>query len=459
MLVFNYLGGVELKKLRKSSLVFIIFTLLISSISMTLFHDSAQANIPFDIEAESAMLIEAKTGKIIFQKNPDVALPPASMSKMMTEYLVLEAISEGHFDWDTVTSATTTAHFYGGIEGTSRVWLAEGEERTVRELYTALAVYSANDATVALAELVSGTETSFVELMNEKAQELGMTNTHFVNSTGLPNSLLGNYIAAGAAEDENLMSARDTAILARALVNNFPEILEFSSIPEKPAEYFNVRLINFNWMLEGNPDGRAKAHTYPEVDGLKTGFTELAQYCFTGTAEKNGMRLISVVMRSESKDSRFAETRKLLDYGFNNFVYKKVVSQGTVVEGIETLSLLKGKEKEVPVAVGEDLVTLIHKDEDSLYTLEYVPNPEYVDEEGRLMAPIAKGDVVGDVKLVYSGEIGYDFIQGENPEGLTLVAQEDVEKAGWFRLFMRAIADFFVGIWVSISEGIKGWFS
>jgi D-alanyl-D-alanine carboxypeptidase (penicillin-binding protein 5/6) len=449
-----------LKKLRKSFLVFFIFTLLISSINMTIFSGSAQANISFDIEAESSILIEAKTGKIIFQKNPDVALPPASMSKMMTEYLVLEGISEGHFDWDTVVSASDTAHFFGGLDGTSRVWLAAGEERTVRELYTALAVYSANDATVALAELVSGSETSFVQLMNEKAQELGMTNTHFVNSTGLPNSMLGNYIAAGTEEDENLMSARDTAILARALVNDFPEVLEFSSIPEKPAEYFNVRLINFNWMLVGNPDGRARPHAYPEVDGLKTGYTDLAQYCFTGTAEKNGMRLISVVMRSESVDSRFAETRKLLDYGFNNFVYKQVVSEGTVIDGLETLTVLKGKEKEVPVAVGEDLVTLIHKDEESLYSLEYVQNPEYVDEEGRLMAPIAKGDVVGDVKLVYSGEIGYDFIQkGENPEALTLVAQEDVEKAGWFRLFMRAIADFFVGIWVSIAEGIKGWFS
>jgi D-alanyl-D-alanine carboxypeptidase (penicillin-binding protein 5/6) len=454
------MGVQNLQKLKKSSLIFLAFIMLLSSLSLTLTNQSAQAIIQFDIEAESAILIEAKTGKIIFQKNEDISLPPASMSKMMTEYLVLEAIDNGQFGWDTIVAASDYAHFLGALDGTSRVWLAAGEERTVEELYTALAVYSANDATVALAELVAGSESSFVQLMNQRAQDLGMTNTHFVNSTGLPNRLLGDNIPAGSAEDENLMSAKDTALLARALVNDYPEVLKFSSIPEKPAEYFNVRLINFNWMLEGNPDGKARQHAYPGLDGLKTGFTNLAQYCFTGTAEKNGMRLISVVMRSETIDTRFVETRKLLDYGFNNFQFKEIVKAGSSITGYEFLPVVKGKEKEVPAAIAESLTTLIHKDEESLYTLEFIPNPAALDEQGNFIAPIIAGDVMGEVKLVYSGDIKYDFIQkGTNPEALTLVATEDVEKAGWFSLFMRSIFDFFEGIWVSISDGIKGWFS
>lgn len=454
------LGVQNLLKLKKSSLIFLVFTLLLSSLSLSLSSQSAQAIIQFDIEAESAILIEAKTGKIIFKKNEDVALPPASMSKMMTEYLVLEAIGNGNFDWDTIVSASDYAHYLGGLDGTSRVWLAAGEERSVEELYTALAVYSANDATVALAELVAGSESSFVQLMNQRAQELGMTNTHFVNSTGLPNRLLGDNIPAGSAEDENLMSARDTALLARALVNDYPDVIKFSSIPEKPADYINVRLINFNWMLEGNPDRRARAHTYAGLDGLKTGFTNLAQYCFTGTAEKNGMRLISVVMRSETIDTRFVETKKLLDYGFNNFIFKEIVRAGAVVDGYELLPVVKGKEKEIPAAIAESLTTLIHKDEESLYSLEFTPNPEVINEKGDYIAPIVAGDVMGEVHLTYSGDIMYDFIQkGPNPEALPLVALEDVEKAGWFSLFMRSIFDFFVGIWVSIADGIKGWFS
>lgn len=454
------LGVQNLLKLKKSSLIFLVFTLLLSSLSLSLSSQSVQAIIQFDIEAESAILIEAKTGKIIFKKNEDVALPPASMSKMMTEYLVLEAIGNGNFDWDTIVSASDYAHYLGGLDGTSRVWLAAGEERSVEELYTALAVYSANDATVALAELVAGSESSFVQLMNQRAQELGMTNTHFVNSTGLPNRLLGDNIPAGSAEDENLMSARDTALLARALVNDYPDVIKFSSIPEKPADYINVRLINFNWMLEGNPDGRARPHTYAGLDGLKTGFTNLAQYCFTGTAEKNGMRLISVVMRSETIDTRFVETKKLLDYGFNNFIFKEIVRAGAVVDGYELLPVVKGKEKEIPAAIAESLTTLIHKDEESLYSLKFTPNPEVINEKGDYIAPIVAGDVMGKVHLTYSGDIMYDFIQkGPNPEALTLVALEDVEKAGWFSLFMRSIFDFFVGIWVSIADGIKGWFS
>ncbi|WP_025028974.1 D-alanyl-D-alanine carboxypeptidase family protein [Caldalkalibacillus mannanilyticus] len=440
---------------------YVIVTLIISLLAMTFQIQPVQAESPFDIAAESAILIEAKTGKILFKKNEDIPLPPASMSKMMTEYLVLEAIAKGDFGWDTVVRASSYAHYLGALDGTSRVWLADGEERTVEELYTAMAVYSANDATVALAELVAGSEGSFVEIMNQKAAELGMTNTRFVNSSGLPNRMLRKYMSTGTAEDENVMSAKDTALLAQALVNEYPEVLKFSSIPEKPAEYFNgVRMINWNWMLVGHPEGQARNHAYPGLDGLKTGYTDQAQNCFTGTAEREGMRLISVVMGSKSRDTRFQETRKLLDYGFNNYVYKEFAKAGDLLPETPALPVRKGVKKEIKVALGGPLHTVVHKDEEELYTIDYTLNQELLDPSGELLAPISNEAVVGEVVLKYTGEKQYDYIQsGTKPDATSLVALEDVESASWFRLFMRSILGFFSGIWTGITDSIKGLFS
>lgn len=446
----------------KRSMISVSCILLVILLGTLVLPPAAEAILPFDVDAESAILIEAQTGKIIFQKNPDMQLPPASMSKMMTELLVMEAIDRGQFNWDTVVTASSYAHFFGRLEGTSRVWLAERERRTVEELYTAMAVYSANDATVALAELVAGSESRFVEMMNQKALEIGMTNTQFFNSTGLPNRMLGNYIPSGTAEDENLMSARDTAILARYLATNYPKVFEFSSIPDIPSRnvnpengIFDVRLINFNWMIEGHPNGGARPHAYPGLDGLKTGFTEAAGYCFTGTAVKDGIRYISVVMRSESNESRFRETRKLLDYGFNHFKFEEVATAGDTLPDFITLPVAKGLEKEVGVHLGGSITTLLHRNEQDKYRLQFVPNDALYDEEGKLIAPVAQGDILGEVHLIYDGNINYAFIDGSPTLQKTdLMATEDIEKAGWFKLFMRSIGQVFGNIW----SGIKGWF-
>ena len=196
----------------------------------------------------------------------------------------------------------------------------------------------------------------------------------------------------------------------------FLRYLEYASALEVPEPFSAYQLFNFNWMLPGHTLGRAKPHAYPGLDGLKTGHTQLAGYCFTGTAERDGMRLISVVMRSDSENTRFQETRKILDYGFNNFILKELVTEGAKVEGLETLPVYRGKEKEVPVAVGQSLTTVIHKDEEDLYSLEYVPDPELVNETGMLTAPVAKGDVVGSVRLAYTGDLHYDLlVAGESP--------------------------------------------
>ncbi|WP_202081403.1 D-alanyl-D-alanine carboxypeptidase family protein [Caldalkalibacillus salinus] len=450
-----------LRKLNKQTIIFVVMALMFNALTM-LSSPSVEANTGPDVEVESAILIEAETGKILFDKNLDEPLPSASMSKMMTEYLVLEAISNGDLDWDTTVTISNEAYFHGTLPTSSVVFLNAGDEHTIEQLYTAMAVYSGNDATVALAEAVAGSEAQFVQLMNDKAEELGMTNAHFVNASGLPNDMLGDNMPSGTQADENLMSARDTAILARALLNDYPEVLRFSSIPEGDFVHNNgntIHMINWNWMLPGNPQAEARAHSYPGIDGLKTGYTSAAGNCFTGTAERDGMRLISVVMGADTRDDRFRETSKLLDYGFNFFEFKDLASAGDIIEGTETLPVAKGKETEVYVELDSDIRTVVHKDEADLYSVVYEEDNEHLDEEGNILAPVEEGEIVGHVRLQYDGERPDTFIQSDEAEKVALVAQHGVEEAGWIRLTFRSLTGFLGGVWGSAVEGIKGWFS
>lgn len=420
---------------------------------------SAQGNL--DLEAESAILVDVKTGTILYEKNSDQALPPASMSKMMTEYLVMEAIEEGKLSWDTPVVVSEYAHYIASLDGTSRVWLAQGEQRTVKELYTAMAVYSANDATVALAEKVAGSEKQFVHMMNEKAAQLGMTNTRFVNSTGLPNNMLGPYMHTGSAQDENAMSARDTAILARALLLKYPEVLQFSSIPVvEPGEgegRFPVRLINFNWMLPDHPYGNQ--YVYEGLDGLKTGYTELAQYCFTATAERDGLRLVSVVMRTPSEAARFVETRKLLDYGFEQFGYHTFAEKGETIQGYETLPVSGGKELEVPVQLGDRLEALVPLAEVDSYTIEVELHREVSDENGNLVAPLEEGKEVAVARLVYTGDEPLKFLGDVAGLEAPLLTAQEVEEAGFFRKAWRGVRSVVSELWDSVVENVTGLFS
>lgn len=438
-------------KTKKMMVYFLLVTLL-----MTFVSNQKGYAATFDVNAPAAILVEASTGKVLFEKNADEARAPASMSKMMVEYLVLEAIANGQLSWDQTITTSEWAFFHGQLPVSSRVFLNLGEQRTVEELFIGMAVYSGNDATVALAEAVAGTEAAFVQRMNEKARELGMMNTHFVNTTGLPNNMLGDHIPAGSPDDENLMSARDTAILAHALLRDYPEITDFSSIPEK-RNYLNVDLINFNWMLEGHPQIDAQPFAYPGLDGLKTGFTDLAGYCFTGTAERNGMRLISVVMGTESTAERFGQTRQLLDYGFTNFEMAELVKDGDLLE-VETWPVSKGKEKEVGIQIGGSIRTIVHKEELDLYSIDFTLDSSLLDEQEHLIAPLEAGQVIGTVTVNYSGSLPNSYLHGTGLS-TSVVTVDQVEQAGWFRLFMRSIGDFFSGVFTSIIDGIKGWFS
>ena len=217
------------------------------------------------------------------------------MSKMMTEYIVMEAIKNKKITWDQKVKINEYVHNLSKAPNLSNVGLTQGEDYTVKELYSAMAVHSGNAATVALAELISGTETKFVKLMNEKAKKLGLKNYKFVNASGLNNTdLLGSY-PTGNEDEENVMTARDTALLAYRLINDYPEVLDYSSI-SKLKFRDGKEYPNFNWMLPG------LIFEYDGVDGLKTGSTDFAGYAHTGTAIRNGQRYITVVMKSTSKN-------------------------------------------------------------------------------------------------------------------------------------------------------------
>ncbi|MGO0058462.1 D-alanyl-D-alanine carboxypeptidase family protein [Brevibacillus fluminis] len=397
-----------------------------------------QANL--DLAVKSAILVEASTGKILYQNNPDVPLPPASMTKMMTEYLVMEAIKENKIKWDQKVKVSDYAFYIAKKSDSSGVYLNSGEEFTVGDLYQAMAIVSANDATVLLAETVGGSEPNFVVEMNKKAQELGMKNTHFLTSSGLPASELGPYAPADTSND-NVMTARDAAILARALIRDYPDALKYSQIPRltfRPGQKNELKKANYNWMLKGLPA------EYPGADGLKTGSTEQAKYCFTGTAQRDGMRLISVVMGAETEMKRFAETKKLFDYGFSNFKLTKKQAANTPVAGFESVPVKKGVELNVPAVPASDVTVLTKVGEEG----QFKPKVTVQD----LTAPVKKGQVIGKVMYQAADAVEADYLQPADFQkgGIDLVAANDVEEASWIRLFFRSIGTFFSNLFSSI---------
>ena len=392
-----------------------------------------------EIAAKSAILVEASTGRVLYSQNPDEPLPPASMSKIMAEYLVQEAVKQGKISWDDVVPVSEYAFYVARISDASGVYLNAGESFTVKELYEAMAIVSANDATVLLAEKIAGSEQNFVQMMNQKAKELGMTKTSFVTSTGLPANELGPY-SVDTDQVENLMSARDSAILARALIRDFPEALEVSKTPRftfRAGTPQELKKANYNWMLPGLNS------FYEGVDGLKTGYTALAQYCFTGTAERNGMRLISVVMGTESELKRFAETKKMFDYGFSNFKKEKQLDKGAAVKGYETAPVKNGVEVTVPAVTAGEVNVLTKIGTEPKLT------PKVTFSE--LSAPLTKGQVIGKLVLQEEGVKETDYLQPQDMEkgAVDLVAAQEVEEASWIRLFFRSIIEFFSSLFSS----------
>ena len=432
----------------------VLFMFVSASFSLLPNRTSAAENDSLGLNAEAAILVDAETGAILYEKNADVVLGVASMSKMMTEYLVLEAIKDGSISWDQKVMISEYIHNLSSPNmGLSNVGLTQGEQYTVKELYEAMAIFSANAATSALAEVVGGTEKGFVELMNKKAEELKLGEYKFVNSSGLNNSdLLGNH-PAGNPDDENVMSAKATARLAYHLLKDFPEVIDTAS---KPVLKFRDGrdYKNFNYMLPG------LVFEYPGVDGLKTGSTDFAGFGFTATAKRGDNRFITVVMKTSSKEERFTETRKLLDYAFGNYTKEEIVAKGTEIKGHKTLPVTKGKEDSVQIESADSIELAIKKGEEKNFKPVLKLDNKKLNDEGELTAPIKKGDKVGTLTVQPKEGEPVEFLTEDGVKSVTVdvIASEDVEKANWFVLSMRAVGGFFADIWGSVSSTVKGWF-
>ena len=435
----------------------VLMAIIVSSLSI----QPASVEAALDLEAEAAILVDADSGKILYQEKMDTILPIASMTKMMSQYLILEAVDEGKISWEQEVPISEFVSDISKETVLSNVPLRQDYSYSVRDLYESGTIYSANASVIALADLIAGSETEFVKMMNAKAEELGLEDYYFVNSTGLNNSdLRGEHPRGTGPTDENQMSARATAKLAYALLRDYPEVLETSSIPKKtfdagPGE--EVLMENWNWMISGIKPEHDHL-VYEGVDGLKTGSTQAAGSAFTGTAERNGIRLISVVMRTPDRNARFTETRKLLDYGFNQFEEVQLHEAGYMPEGEEIVPVAAGKEKELTISTAEPLTTLMKKGEEELYMTELRLDQSVLNEDGELVAPIEAGQEVGQLALVYNGEEVEEYLYDSQTEGVPVVTDIAVEKAGWFTMTMRAIGGFFSGIWTSAVDAIKGLF-
>ncbi|WP_352928058.1 D-alanyl-D-alanine carboxypeptidase family protein [Peribacillus simplex] len=439
-----------MKKISKMTLIFtFVFVLVMSQFAYQPGEAVAESD-NLGLKAEAAIIIDGETGQIVYEKNADKVLGIASMSKMMTEYIIMESIENGKISWDQKVKINKYVHDLSKAPNLSNVGLTEGEDYTVKELYQAMAIYSGNAATVALAQLVSGSEKSFVKLMNEKAKELGLKNHKFVNASGLNNSDLLGQFPSGDEDDENIMTAKDTALLAYRLINDYPEVLKIASIPKLKFRD-GKEYPNFNWMLPG------LIFEYKGVDGLKTGSTDFAGYGHTGTVIRDGQRYITVVMKSTNKNERFADSTKLMNYAYATFKKEKVLPANYQVKGKETLSVVKGKEKSVKVQSEKAIELLVENGEKDNYKTDLVIDKTKLNDDGKLTAPIKKGEKLGYITVTPKKGEAYGYINGDQVK-VNVVAAESVEKANWFVLSMRAVGGFFGDVWSSVASTVKGWF-
>lgn len=362
--------------------------ILIIILAFSCFIPIAKAEDSLNLSSESAILMDAESSKILYEKNIDEKLPMASMTKIMSMLLIMENIENGSLKYEDKVLISENASGMGG----SQVFLQAGEEYTVNDLLKCIAVSSANDAVVAMAEKISGSVDTFVTLMNEKAKSLGLENTNFANPHGLDN-------------ENHYSTAYDMAIMAKELLKH-EDILKFTSIYEdyltKP-DGSQVWLVNTNRLVR----------FYDGVDGLKTGYTTEAGYCLTATAKKNDLRLISVVMKSPSAEERSSDTSTLLTYGFNSFksnvIYSKDKSLGKV-------KIEKGKLKEVDVYLKEDateILSVTEKPSDYTFNIKI----------DKIIAPVKAGTIVGTTEIIDN--------EGNIIKEADIIVKIDVEKAGF----------------------------
>ena len=358
----------------------------------------AEGNTDLGLNAKSAILMEKSTGNILYESNPDERLPIASVTKVMTMLLIMEAVDSGKISLDDMVTVSENAMSYGG----STMFLETGEQLTVNDMLKGIAVASANDGCVAMAEHLAGSESAFVDMMNEKAKKLGMENTHFMNTNGLD-------------EDDHYSSARDVAIMSRELMKH-ETIFNYTSIWMDTLRGGKFQLANTNKLIR----------FYDGANGLKTGSTSKALCCLSAAAKRNDMQLIAVVLGAPTSAERFASAKSLLDYGFANYAVNTQITAG---DEVQKIAVEKGVDKEVDVVAGDSCSTLVKKGQEDNITKEIK-----IDET--ITAPIEAGQKIGTMTISRDGEVIAD---------IDLNASSAVEKKGIGLIIKDFFATIFFG--------------
>ena len=358
----------------------------------------AEEELKLAEKATSAIMIEASTGEILYSKNPHEKLAPASMTKIMSLLLIMENLENGKLKWDQEIKTSDNASSMGG----SQIFLEVGETMKVNDLIKAICIGSANDATVSLAEAVAGTEEKFVKLMNKKAQKLGLKNTNFKNATGLD-------------EENHYSSAYDMSIMAKELIK-YSKILEFTKTYETYLRNNSFWLVNTNKLVR----------YYSGVDGLKTGYTSDAGYCLTATANKNGMRLITVVMNEPSGEVRSSETSNMLDYGYNMYSIKNLINKE---DSLGKIKINLGDSVYANLIAKENVNILSNKTEKDRIV-------SYKIKTNQITAPIKKGDKVGEINVIENNKTIMT---------IDLTIDQDIKKSNIFKAFYRNLMDIING--------------
>ncbi|MBM7643236.1 D-alanyl-D-alanine carboxypeptidase PBP3 [Streptococcus loxodontisalivarius] len=409
-----------------------ILTLLFVFLAILGFQTGLAAADDFDVAAEHAIAVEVTTGKVLYEKDATTPDGVASMTKILTVYMVYKQIQEGKLSWDTKVEISDYAYDLTANSDASNVPM-EAREYTVKQLVNAAMVASANSAAIALAEHIAGSEPKFVDMMTQQLKDWGITDATLVNASGLNNSYLGDNIYPGTASDaENLMSARDMAIIARHLITEFPDILKISS--QTTADFDGTTMNTYNYMLSGMPYERSG------VDGLKTGTTELAGASFVATSTENGMRVITVVMNADGWQdndyARFEATYNLLDYVAQNYEMVNLLKTGESYQSSKA-TVLDGKQDSV-TAVAKESLKVVHKiggDTSNAVT--------FTTSETGYTAPIQKGDVVGTATYNDTELVGTGYL--DKAPSVDMVAETNVQKSFflrvWWNHFVRYVND------------------
>lgn len=420
-------------------------TMLLSVLSLLLIVPLAAAPVShaaeteFSVAAKAAISVDFETGKIFYDQDGETPMGIASITKILGLYLVEQQVKEGKLKWEDQVAISDYAAAISVHPDLSNVPLHKENQYTVKELFDASVIQSANAAIIALGEKIAGSEPKFVDMIREQLKTWGITDATIVNCSGLNNSYLEGHIYPGTSEtDENLMSAREVAIVARHLIQDFPDVLEVSKTTSKmfgENTQSPVEMVNWNWMLPGFVSAKEG------VDGLKTGTTDLAGACFVGTMIKDNQRIITVVLNATNHEAdpsaRFVETGKLMDYTYTNWKQEEVTKAGAEVPDHKTLPVKKGKELTTTIAM-KDPVKLWVRSGMDLQAAEI----KATFDEKELTAPVSDEAKVGTATVSLKEDtLGY--LDGNVTHSTEIITTQAVEKANIFELAWRGITDFF----------------